>query len=194
MKNGEKFDQDVLVQSDYRKIKAQTLDQFHFSRVAKKMMVGSSYSDSSRTSEIYSGHVISSMLSGMGLHSRLYKTEAEISYWRRSQKTDYILDVGSDDDTVRLAVEVKRIYPYPKVEIDYNYVAKILKKACSGAVESNKSVSDCDRWSTQVLHILTVSRDVPSMVESWMKSQSSKDLGFSGVFVTVLSGTTDFIF
>lgn len=155
--------------------------------IAQKMMSYATLSDSSKNSEVYSSCVITSIFGSMGLPCDLYKTETTIEYIWDKQKTDYILNVG----LYRVAVEVKRVYPYPSVIISPAYVNRILDKANSGAIESNENVSDADRWNTQILHIITTA-DILTAVSDW--SRNTTECGFSAIFITIVDGDYDFIF
>ncbi len=179
--------------TEKRIIKALNPTQFNWNKSARRILNGSSLSDSSLLSETYSAHVITSLLSKY-TNVSIFKTEAEIMYRDISKKTDYMLTLTSPINGVtRIAVEVKRISDFNgHVVVDDGYVSNLLNKANAGSIESNKMVHPADRWHTQILHIITNIDNVNLYVHNWIKH--NKVTGFSWVFITVVKGNYKIVF
>ena len=178
--------------NDIRPETISSIDDINDCSIVKKMMVGSSLSDSSRGSEIYSSYVMNKIFGSIGISCKLYKTECSIGYIWIGSVTDYIFDTLVDDSHFRIAIEVKRIHTYPNVTICPAYVNRILNKANTGAIESNRNVIKEDRWDMQMLHIITSSSSVFDMVAAW--SKDIHNTGFGAIFITIVDGNSDFIF
>lgn len=140
------------------------------------------------------------MLQSSNISWSLYKTEAEIIYnYYWSPKTDYIINIKSTNDLdekqnweYRVAVEVKRIPYIPHHhEITEKRVYSILNRANYASIHSNKNVEPEDKWSFQILHIITDSDQTEQHVNSWFKNQ--KQTGFSLVILTLITGDGDLI-
>ena len=181
-----------MIINDVRSVNISSFHDIEDCSVVKKMMIGSSLSDSSRGSEIYSSYVMYSIFQTLGIACDLYKSECSIEYIWDGQKTDYILDITINDMHFRIAIEVKRIHNYPHVSITPTYVNRILDKANSGAIESNRNVVRDDRWDMQFLHVITTSSNVFDMVSTW--SNDIHTTGFGAIFITVVDSDTDIIF
>lgn len=168
------------------------LNNITLNETGNRLLKGSSYSDSSRYSEAYSGHIIHDLFENYNLNPSLYKTEAEIEYFCSTKKTDYILQLRNNVDTYKIAVEVKRIHDFNNyVIIDDYYINNILDKANLGAIQSNQYVCSFDKWNTQVLHILTT-YDIYDKVIQWIDNKEY--CGFSCIFITVVDGDQNVIF
>lgn len=150
---------------------------------------GSSFSDSSRGSEMYSGYIIYSVFSGVDDNDVTFdKTEGAIAYIRETPVTDYTFYLMSKtrSRTWKIAVEVKRIHPYKGVTVDSHYIHRVLNHANDGAIKSNRNVCSADQWNAQILHVITSCDYVIDEVMAWSNTVAVS--GFAGVIVTHVTG------
>lgn len=105
----------------------------------------------SLTSEVVSYELLRRLIG-----AQLSKTEMEISYDfpDHSKKTDYVVSVNQDR-TRQIAVSVTRAMRHPRQEYSYEQAESLITKKLLCVYYSNRNVLKRDRWSQQVLHILT---------------------------------------
>lgn len=159
-------------------------NEFRFSDGAMRVLTEENAGGASEFSEAVSYELFHRLF-----NAQLEKTEMSIAYqWGAwSRKTDYTVCLGGR----KVAVSVTRAMRFRGIFTETD-AFKLLYKKLAGVQLSNRDVLAGDRWTKQVLHILTEHVYIVDLLRStyaWMYEKTPELIGNTVVLITLTAGT-----
>lgn len=154
-------------------------EQFRFSEGALLVLREPNAGGASEFSEAFSFELFHRVF-----QAELVKTEMKVSYeWGAfSKKTDYTMNLGGHI----LAVSVTRALKFRGIFTEDD-AFNLLYKKLAGIQMSNRDVCEEDRWTKQILHIMTEHVYIVELlrsVYSWMHHHQPELIGSTVVMIT----------
>ena len=124
----------------------------------------------------------------------LLKTETEIVYATEGKITDLLIEVDGE----KIGVSVTRAYRGPNNPYSLEAAQQLLTDKLGDILQSSQNVSDEDRWTKQILHVIAYAPDYADFIEQAWDDMNDPDLAGvradTIVIVTVTDGDDGFAY